>query len=427
MLTFEFLLFVVFAACFTCLTSIRANESTTDQEESSAIVLLAVCWPIIITFSLFEVLQMRIYRKYELLGVPETSDWKVKSWKVAHFFLFNMTVGLPVWLFLFILKRIGGVGSELFVESCCQWGEYFSQQKLYDPLTMMGLPKAYRKDPWNWFDVAFLVCVFVVLSQSASPVSEGAQMDLYKNTTTLALFFLYFQVLGYLKNFQEQFAAFINVLTGIITALSQFLVVMGVVLCMFAHIFYFRNHDIPASDFGFHDDGAPSPFRTLPSMFQALFLLAFVGDYDADAYPTDWDKSFLDGFIFLVVVVLSNMLIAIVSDEYDRCVALAHGLFWMRLLDTATECTLVFPPFPQTIVMFFMRTFGEISTEKLIQDELVDGEIAEEQRRGRTLDISARVNAHTAAKLKRMETSMDARLGKIEKALTDALSKVVKE
>merc|ERR1712147_206883 len=105
------------------------------------------------------------------------------------------------------------------------------------------------------------------------------------------------------------------------------------------------------------------------------------------------------------------MLIAIVSDEYDRCVALSNGLYWIQLFDTATEHTLVFPPFPEKVIKF---TIGKKSTEGILKNEMIDGSLAQERSRGRTLDISTRVNKNTDAKLMKMKTDLDERLSKMK-------------
>jgi len=66
--------------------------------------------------------------------------------------------------------------------------------------------------------------------------------------------------------------------------LKEFLVVMFIFLCMFVSIFYYRNYDLPTEEYGFHDDDPENPFYPLGHTLQTLYLLAFAGDFDADAF-----------------------------------------------------------------------------------------------------------------------------------------------
>ena len=76
--------------------------------------------------------------------------------------------------------------------------------------------------------------------------------------------------------------------------LKEFMVVMLIFLLMFGNIFYFRNYDLLAEDYGFHDDDPPNPFYPLGNTVKTLYLLAFAGDFDADAF------SGTDSFVLLV-------------------------------------------------------------------------------------------------------------------------------
>ena len=79
---------------------------------------------------------------------------------------------------------------------------------------------------------------------------------------------------------------------------------------MFTDVLYLRNGGIESTAFGFHDDGAPTPFAPISTAFQSLFLLAFVGDFDFDAYVGNlWNVVLFDLFVFLVVIVMMNVLI----------------------------------------------------------------------------------------------------------------------
>ena len=179
---------------------------------------------------------------------------------------------------------------------------------------------------------------------------------------------LWIKLLGFMKSVNIKFAAFVLMLRGMATALAPFFVVMGVILTMFAHLFYFRNSEIDASEFGFHDDGAPTPFYPLATLYKSLFLLAFVGDFDADAFPTDWDICLLVSFIVLVVIIMMNVLIAIVSDEYDRCMAMAYELYWTERWKQVSQASLIYPALPEILLCRIDRR----AVYKVVEKELKD-------------------------------------------------------
>ena len=85
---------------------------------------------------------------------------------------------------------------------------------------------------------------------------------------------------------------------------------------MFACALYLYLGPRTRSDFGFHDDGAPTGYTTFPKTMLSLYLLGFVGEFDWDTFDTDSLKAFLCLFIFIVVIVLLNVLIAIVGESY---------------------------------------------------------------------------------------------------------------
>ena len=79
-------------------------------------------------------------------------------------------------------------------------------------------------------------------------------------------------------------------LETILHDLQVFSVVIIIVMMMFGHVFYLRLGGLDADSFGYHDDGAPNPFARLGRTFMSLFLLGFVGDFDADTFQTPVDK-----------------------------------------------------------------------------------------------------------------------------------------
>ena len=79
-------------------------------------------------------------------------------------------------------------------------------------------------------------------------------------------------------------------LQAIVYDIRHFIVVVAVIGLMFGHVLYLRLGELDADSFGFHDDGTPNPFATLDRVFMSLYLLGFVGDFDADTFQAPVDK-----------------------------------------------------------------------------------------------------------------------------------------
>lgn len=69
---------------------------------------------------------------------------------------------------------------------------------VYDPLTFLGLPKAWRGDLWNRIDVWAIVTGIMVLSYGAGLVSDKDR-PAYITTVVLAVAGLFIKILGYMK------------------------------------------------------------------------------------------------------------------------------------------------------------------------------------------------------------------------------------
>ena len=117
----------------------------------------------------------------------------------------------------------------------------------------------------------------------------------------------------------------------------RFVLVLFVFICMFAHVFFLRLGQVKQEDYGFHDPDQSAPFQSVAATFQNLYALGFLGDYDNDAFPDPADIFFADLFVFGVIVVLLNVLIAIVNESYAKAMGQKEELFWRARLQLVTQ------------------------------------------------------------------------------------------
>lgn len=294
--------------------------------------------------------------------------------------------------------------------------------------TVLGLPRAWRCDLWHWVDLSASLVLFgvsawalAIWSRSGHPPSlheVGAVSDdfpedrrhspPFSNFVAFGTLILWIKILAFLKGIGLKYAAFVQMLVKIVQDLKQFVVVLAVIFLAFTQVFYIRLGPIPSRDL--LDDGAPSPFRTFPRTLQAMYLLAFMGDFEPDTYPRTVDKCLLFVFIFVVIIVMLNVLIAIVCDSYNYAMATSVQLFWRSRLEVMYEyenkesldsllCRLL-----QPFSVSRESTLSVLKAELL--DEEGDGGPQSETKVGRVLDIVTRVEEHVNSEFIRLKRAM---------------------
>ena len=229
-----------------------------------------------------------------------------------------LPVFLPVLLVIIGLRRAGKEYEwmESFRFNTAIWEEdsWFGAPAriLHDPLTFLGLSRAWRRDHWNWTDFAMLGCCWAAFVRAAMP---GTRMS--TNLAVATSMLLWIKVLAFLKNTTMDLATFVAVMIDRIAQdLSTFLIFFLVIILMFASAFYLYLGPRTRSDFGFHDDGEPTEYTTFPKTMLSLYLLGFVGEFDWKTFDTGSLRALICLFIFIVVIVLLNVLIAIVGESY---------------------------------------------------------------------------------------------------------------
>jgi len=101
---------------------------------------------------------------------------------------------------------------------------------LHDPFTFLGLARSWRRDYWNWFDVAFLASAW-----AAFAIASGSQLseDLAVVTTIL----LGVKLCSLVRYTNESFARFILMIEKIVYDLRVFVIFFFIILLVFAFSF----------------------------------------------------------------------------------------------------------------------------------------------------------------------------------------------
>mmetsp|Transcript_50526 Transcript_50526/g.152217 ORF Transcript_50526/g.152217 Transcript_50526/m.152217 type:complete len:851 (-) Transcript_50526:98-2650(-) len=227
---------------------------------------------------------------------------------------------------------------------------YFLLREVVQMLSLLslGLFQTWLYDPTNWLDVAFiaLVVVWSVLMQTGL-----GNDDTFRTGTALSLLILWVNVLSFLKSMFIDFAVFVGGVLYVVQRLAAFLMALGVILVAFAQMFVtlFRqteycNCQPDWDDFDDENDcdldkGEPRPFCSdLKTSFLKVYTM-LLGEVDETLfYSSKFALVLFVVFMFLVVILLANVLIAIVTDSYgviknER----AAIVFWSNRLDFVAE------------------------------------------------------------------------------------------
>ena len=336
-LYYELFLFVVLGLCFLRIAAFEVL-GVSKWFAAEKTLEIVVGFVILAYFSAREIYQMWSTRAIELTR-PENPlfeysygigiTYKVHGLAKYALLIPRMLVGLvvclpllpvllPVLLVIIGLRRAGKEYEwmESFRFDTAIWEEdsWFEATKhiLHDPLTFLGLSRAWRRDHWNWTDFAMLGCCWAAFVRAAMP---GTRMS--TNLAVATSMLLWIKVLAFLKNTTMDLATFVAVMIDRIAQdLSTFLIFFLVIILMFASAFYLYLGPRTRSDFGFHDDGEPTEYTTFPKTMLSLYLLGFVGEFDWKTFDTGSLRALICLFIFIVVIVLLNVLIAIVGESY---------------------------------------------------------------------------------------------------------------
>jgi hypothetical protein len=195
----------------------------------------------------------------------------------------------------------------------------------------------------NWLNVVFIVLVtwWAVCMQMGLIES----LDNFRTGTAFTVIVLWLKVLGYLRNMLIDFAVFVGGVLHVVQRLAAFLAALVVILVAFSQMFLtvFRQTPYctnPPDVAGDADKWCEDyrPFCAFWTSFLSVYTM-LLGEVDEEKFQSSKVATFLFClFMFLVVILLANVLIAIVTDsykviQYER----AAIVFWTNRLDFVAE------------------------------------------------------------------------------------------
>ena len=231
----------------------------------------------------------------------------------------------------------------------------------------LGLARTWFRDYWNYVDIL----------ASTGPISliiyffnYGNGED-YPRLASIVSCFAWLKVLSYLKSFSQPISTFTLMIFTILVDLVPFMVVLCCIAAMFGHIFYLL---LSTEALDFHDDDAPHPFENYRDTFWTLYQ-TLLGEYDLDAFPDIYTKSFFFIYSFFVMIIFLNVLIAIVSDSYDMVLVNSGEIFWRSRLELIAEMSTMYGSLFNTIPRLYKHHFQRVHERAIKQiDNHIEGQ-----------------------------------------------------
>ncbi|KAL3942625.1 MAG: hypothetical protein SGBAC_003226 [Bacillariaceae sp.] len=234
---------------------------------------------------------------------------------------------------------------------------YFIMRELLQSISLafMGALNIYISDPSTWLDAVYII---VVLTWSTLVLLGVGEFTPFVYGTSLSVFLLIVKLLAYLRNVYIDFAIFSGGVLHVLGRLKAFIFCLVIFLVAFSRFFYtvFQEttycHEAPPLYYNYIKDDAerqvlvhqiqcgayePRPWCDHRTSMLSMFTM-LLGEVDESKFFDDevgpLAVVMFALFMFLMVILLANVLIAIVTDSYkviqDQRAAI---VFWNNRLD----------------------------------------------------------------------------------------------
>ena len=221
----------------------------------------------------------------------------------------------------------------------------------YTAVKSRGLTQNYTADFWNVIDSLSSISVLAVTLY----FFIAGPGWVYNYLASVSGICMWLKFLGLIKAISPQIATFVLMLTTIFRDMRSFMAVLGFVMLGFGQAIFMliAGNDNGAYDCEYDDEVVcgigeyetienESKFATVTSTLQTLYMM-MLGDFNPEHFNGDYlplALGFL--FMFIVVIIMLNVLIAIVSDSYDAAMSKSDELFWRAKFELITEVSTTF-------------------------------------------------------------------------------------
>jgi hypothetical protein len=236
-------------------------------------------------------------------------------------------------------------------------GGYFTLRTILQIISHIGMGNisSYIWELDNWLDLLniFFIYYFGTIMLTAEPLIS---IKTFRSGVAITKGIMWMCVISFLKSTQVEFSVFVSGVFYVVQRLAAFLLALFVILLMFAQMFYvvYAESTMCACTEE-NTDANPFPHCSFLSSLLKVFTMMMGEIGNEMRYSTLPVAQLLYVvFSFLVVILLSNVLIAIVTDSYgviknER----AAMVFWSNRLDFVAEIDQI-----KNVGKLFRKCFG---------------------------------------------------------------------
>jgi hypothetical protein len=222
---------------------------------------------------------------------------------------------------------------------------YFLLREIIQVLSLLSLGSfhVWAYEPSNWLNVVYIVLVYFWTVEMNLGTGDA---EVFRIGAALTFSIIWFKFLFFLRNMLIDFAVFSGGVFYVVKRLAAFLLALIIILVAFSRMFFtvFRMtpycDNIPEESAEMFvanlqcEDNQLRPWCDNWNSFLAVYTM-LLGEVDEDLFDDNGVAlALFIVFMFLVVILLANVLIAIVTDSYkviqDQRAAI---VFWTNRLD----------------------------------------------------------------------------------------------
>lgn len=216
---------------------------------------------------------------------------------------------------------------------------YFLMRELVQVISLISLGGLHTwfTDPTNYLDMAVITSTLWNAIYMAN--EDLGDDDRFRSFCAFTKAILWLAVIYFLKSTLVQFAVFVGGVYYVVNRLLAFLTAVAIMLLAFAQMFYIVYNEDPICDDT--PDGSECDFphcRFDKSLLKVYTMMMGEIGTETRYYGSLTAQVLFVIYAFVVVILLSNMLIAIVTDLYE---VIQHDraaiVFWANRLDFVAE------------------------------------------------------------------------------------------
>ncbi|GAX19398.1 hypothetical protein FisN_4Lh378 [Fistulifera solaris] len=268
-------------------------------------------------------------------------------------------------------------------------GSYFTLREIVQVISLMSLKSLnlYLYDSSNSVNLSLVFLVFFWIIRMNTGTGDR---DYFRVAAAVSASIMWLKLLSYLRNMMIDFAVFVGGVFYVVRRLVAFLTALIVILIAFAQMFHTTFQQTPYClmrpeqdpELTLHETRCEvsqiQPYCNLWDSFLSVYTM-LLGEVDESSFSDSGVATALFiVFMFLVVILLANVLIAIVSDSYkviqDQRAAI---VFWTNRLDFVSEMDAIANYLgPLGVSQAKSRPFGKDlwkQITELFEDEVEEG------------------------------------------------------